>query len=114
MMGLSWGTLAGCFIGPFVLGLFSRKITRAAAWSSVVGSLLLTVALILFFGYHKNGFSVSFGKAIADGVGCSPLIGVICMLFSVIITVAVSLLTRKPTDEILYDAFDKPIENEIK
>ena len=114
MMGLSWGTLAGCFIGPFVLGLFSKKITRAAAWSSVVGSLALTVVLILFFGYHKNGFSVGLGQAIADGVGCSPLIGVICMAFSIVITVLVSLFTKEPSVDILYDAFDKPIENEIK
>ena len=25
MMGISWGTLAGCFIGPFVLGVTSVR-----------------------------------------------------------------------------------------
>ncbi|MBR2344130.1 MAG: sodium:solute symporter family protein [Clostridia bacterium] len=114
MMGLSWGTLAGCFMGPFVLGLLSRKITAAAARSSVISSLLLTAALILFFGYHKNGFCCSLGTAIATGVGCSPLIGVICMIFSVIITVTVSLFTKAPSETIIAEAFDKPIENEIK
>ena len=114
MMGLSWGTLAGCFIGPFVLSLFWKRVTKAAAWSSVIGTLVLTVFLIFFFGYHKNAFSCGIGKALTDGVGCSPLIGVICMVFSIAITVIVSLLTEKPTENILYDAFDKPIENEIK
>ena len=68
----------------------------------------------MFLGYHKCGFECSFGKALATGVGCSPMIGVICMAFSVVITVTVSLLTKKPSEDILFEAFDKPIENEIK
>ena len=114
MMGLSWGTLAGCFMGPYVLGVISKKVTKSATRASVISSLILTVALILFFGYHKSGFNCSFGTAIKVGVSCSPMIGVICMIFSIIITVVVSLFTKKPSDEILYEAFDKPIENEIK
>ena len=114
MMGISWGTLAGCFIGPFVLGLISRRITATAAWTSVVSSLVLTVGLVIFFGYHRCGFDASFARALATGIGCSPMIGVICMMFSVILTLAVSAFTKKPSDEILYEAFEKPIENEIK
>ena len=113
MMGISWGTLSGCFIGPFVLGLYSRKVTGAAAGASMISSLVLTTVLILFFGYHKNGFDCSLGTAISTGVGCSPMIGVICMLFSIIVTVAVSAVTKKPSDEILGCAFEKEIKNEI-
>ena len=113
MMGISWGTLSGCFIGPFVIGLYWKRVTRSAVWSSIVSSLVLTVSLIIFFGYHQNGFACSFGAALKAGVGCSPMIGVICMMFSVIITVAVSLLTKKPSDDIISEAFDKYIENEI-
>ena len=114
LMGISWGTLAGCFIGPFVLGTIWKRVTKSAAWTSVVSSLVLTVSLIIFFGYHKNGFECSFSQALATGVGCSPMIGTICMIFSVIITVVVSLLTKAPSDEMLFEAFEKPIENEIK
>lgn len=113
MMGISWGTLAGCFLGPFVLGLISKKITKHAAWTSVVGSLVLTVLLIVLLGYDKNGFICSFGVAIKTGVGCSPLIGSICMIFSVVSTIVVSLFTKKPDESIIYEAFDKPLENEI-
>ena len=113
MMGISWGTLAGCFMGPFVLGVLWKRVTATAAWASIISSLVLTVSLIVFFGYHKNGFACGFGKAIADGVGVSPMIGVISMISSLIITVSVSLLTKKPEDKILYEAFDKPIDNEI-
>ncbi len=114
MMGISWGTLAGCFMGPYVLGVISKKVTKTASWVSVITSICLTVALIFFFGYHKNGFSCNLTTAIKTGVGCSPMIGVICMISSVILTVVVSAFTKKPSDEILYNAFDKPIENEIK
>ena len=114
MMGISWGTLSGCFIGPFVLGLYWKRVTKSAVWSSIISSLALTVGLVIFFGYHKNGFGCSFGEALKTGVGCSPMIGVICMVFSIVITVAVSLMTKAPEEEILYEAFEKPIENEIK
>lgn len=114
MMSVSWGTLAGCFLGPFVLGTLWKRVTAPAVWTSIISSLVLTVSLTVFFGYHKNGFACNFGKALADGVGVSPLIGVICMVFSVIVTAAVSIFTTSPSDEIIYEAFDKPIENEIK
>ena len=113
MMGISWGTLAGCFIGPYVLGLLWRRVTRSAAWSSIISSLVLTVSLIFFFGYHKNGFDCTLGTAIKTGVGCSPMIGSICMIFSLVITILVSLLTKSPSEDIIKEAFDKEIENEI-
>lgn len=114
LMGLSWGTLAGCFTGPFVLGLMSKKITKAATWTSIISSLVLTVSLTLFFGYDVNGYSCSLGTAIKSGIGCSPMVGVICIIFSVIVTYVVSLFTKKPEEKILFEAFDKTIENEIK
>ena len=114
MMGISWGTLAGCFIGPYVLGVIWKGVTKPAVWSSIISSLVLTVGLILFFGFHKNGFDCSLALAIKSGISVSPMIGVICMISSLIITVVVSLFTKRPSDEILYNAFEKPIENEIK
>ena len=114
MMGLSWGTLAGCFMGPYVLGVIWKRVTKSAVWASIISSLTLTATLIIVLGFDKNGWNCDFGTALQSGVGCSPIIGVICMIFSLIITVAVTLLTKKPDDSILYEAFDKPIEDEIK
>ena len=114
MTGLSWGTLAGCFIGPYVLGVVWKRTTRATLWSSVISSLVLTVTLIFVFGFDKNGWSGSVSAAIKSGVASSPLIGVICMISSLIITVAVSLLTKAPSEEIIHNAFDKSFEGEIK
>ena len=75
---------------------------------------MLTVVLIFVFGYDKNGWSCSLGTALKSGIGTSPMIGVICMLFSLAITAIVSLCTKRPSDEVLAEAFDKPLENEIK
>lgn len=114
MMGISWGTLAGCFMGPFVLGLLWRRVTRTAVYTSIVSSLTLTAGLILVFGFDKNDWSCTLGTALKDGVASSPLIGVICMLFSVVVTVAVSCVTKRPSEEALTRAFDAHYEGEIQ
>ena len=80
--------------------------------SSVIGSLVLTVTLIIVFGLDKNGWQADFGTVLKDGVATSPLIGVICMFFSLAVTATVSLFTKKPDDETLFAAFDKEIEGE--
>lgn len=36
LMSFSWGTLAGAFLAPFLLGLFSKRVTRAGAWAGMV------------------------------------------------------------------------------
>ncbi len=113
MMGLSWGTLAGCFMGPFVLGLRWKKVTKPAVWASIIGSLILTFTLIFVFGYDYNGWNCSVLSAIQSGIAQSPLIGVICMAYSLIVTYLVSLFTKAPEKEIIEQAFEKEIENAI-
>ena len=104
-MGLSWGVLAGCFIGPYVLGLLWKKVSVPAVWSSMIGTLVLTVALIFIFGYDQNGWACSLGTALKTGIGCSPMIGVICMAYSMLVTLIVSLFTQPPAKETIDGAF---------
>ncbi len=113
MMGISWGTLAGCFIGPYVLGLLWKRVTKAAAWASILSSLGLTVLLVLALGFDKGNWNCSFGVAVKNGISMSAFIGVVCMAFSFVVTVIVSLCTKAPSKEVLDEAFHKPIENEI-
>lgn len=113
MMGISWGTLAGCFIGPFVLGVCWKRVTRPAVWASIISSLTLTAGLIVFFGFDKLNYNCSFGEALGAGVSCSPMIGVICMAASMLITFTVSILTKTPDKERIEEAFSKKIENEV-
>ena len=111
LMGLSWGVLAGCFMGPYVLGLLWKKVSKPAVWASIIGTLVLTVALIFVFGYDKNGWDCSFGMALQTGIGCSPMIGVICMIYSVIVTAVVSFFTKAPDQETIDNAFNDKGEN---
>lgn len=109
LMGLSWGVLAGCFIGPFVLGLLWKKVSTTAVWCSIIGSLTLTLILIFVFGYDQNGWACSFGTALKSGMSCSPMIGVICMAYSLVITFVVSLFTTSPKDAVIDSAFNGEI-----
>ncbi len=110
LMGLSWGTLAGCFIGPYVLGLVWKKVTKCAVWVSMITSLVLTIVLIFVFGYLNCNECYSFGLILQKGINCSPLIGVICMASSMILTFVISLFTKQLNSEVIDNAFNN-VEN---
>ncbi len=81
MMGISWGALAGSFLGPFVWGLYSGKISKAAVWASFIVGVGLTT-----------------GNMIAGFFGCAPIAspincGAIAMVASLVIVPLVSLVT---------------------
>ncbi len=80
LMGFSWGTLAGCFIGPYLYGLFMKKANKYGAWASIIATFLITIALIFVPGV---------------GMKNTPLIGVICMFASLIVTPIFSLIFSK-------------------
>lgn len=105
LMSLSWGTLAGCFLGPYVIGLYSKKVTSAAAMTSVVGGVAITIALIFVFGAVEQ--ASGFTSLIKAGMSRAPLIGVITMISSVVITLVVSLFTKKPSKEHVEYCFTK-------
>lgn len=47
ILGISWGAIGAVFLGPFVWGLFNKKVTKFGALSSsIIG---LTVALAMYF-----------------------------------------------------------------
>lgn len=95
MMSLSWGAIAGCFMGPYVYGLYSKKANKAGAYASIIFSLLLTFALIVGLGYfslRSDGLDPAFGEAFKAGIGQSPFIGVVTMAASMIVTPIASLI----------------------
>lgn len=99
MMSLSWGAIAGCFIGPYVLGLYSKKMNKAGAYASIICSLVLTFAMIIGLGYFvlnsKGVVDPTFGAAFKCGLGKSPFIGVCSMALSFIVTPLFSLIFDK-------------------
>ena len=78
LMGISWGALAGAFLGPFFWGLFSGKISKASVW----------VSFILGVGLTTSNMFIGF---IASPINC----GAIAMLLSLVVVPLVSLFTPK-------------------
>lgn len=87
LMSISWGALAGAFLGPFLYGLFWKKTTGSAVWVSFIGALLIVGSNIVF----------SYTTPIIVGAGA--------MIFSLIAIPAVSLFTPKLSEKQVEEAF---------
>ncbi len=108
LMGISWGALAGSFLGPFLWALYSGRISKASVWCSfIIGVGLTTGNMIL--------------GMLGTPLIASPIIaGALTMLISIIIVPLVSLFTpavpfevKPPTAKSAGDrAFEKETEGE--
>ena len=78
LMGLSWGALAGAFLGPFIYGLYWKKTTKSSVWASMIFGVGFVVA---------NQFI---------GFTTPTIAGSVAMIASLIIVPLVSLITPKP------------------
>ncbi|MBR6585499.1 MAG: sodium:solute symporter [Firmicutes bacterium] len=93
LMGISWGALAGAFLGPFLYSLYWKKVTKAAVWASFATGVGLTTGNMIL------GF---FGKEIiASPINC----GAVAMILSLIIVPAVSMITAKPSETRMEEVF---------
>ena len=93
LMSLSWGTMAGCFLGPYVYGLYMKKANKYGTYVSITACLILTAILIFVFGSVSGGNT--FGELISLGIKKSPIIGVFCMAVSLILTPVASIVGEK-------------------
>jgi len=92
LMGISWGTLAGCFLAPFMYGLFWKKVTKAAVWVSFVTGLGITLTQFVLNAILKISFE---NPVLAYFCGSSINAGMLAMLVGLVIVPVVSLLTQK-------------------
>ncbi len=95
LMSFSWGVVSGCFIGPYIWGLFSKKITRAGAYAGIISGLLTVGGATLVITLN-SGFSAAAAR--------SPEMGVCAMAISMVVVPVVSMFTKnrdaKRVDEI--------------
>jgi len=87
LMALSWGTVAGVFLGPYLWGLFWPRTTKAGAWCGALGGLITGL-----------GYSLTHNMDTAMG-------GALAMLCSVLIVPAVSVFTEQFSTEHLRKVF---------
>ena len=86
LMSFSWGIVSGCFIGPYIWGLFSKKITKIGAYAGILSGLLTVGCSTLVISLNSS-FRVAASK--------SPEMGVVAMAVSFAVVPLVSLLTQK-------------------
>ena len=86
LMSFSWGIVSGCFIGPYIWGLFSKKITKIGAYTGIISGLLTVGGATLVISLN-SGFSAAAAK--------SPEMGVCAMAISMIVVPVVSIITKK-------------------
>lgn len=79
LMAMSWGTVAGAFLAPYVLGLFWKGVTRAGAWAGAVTGLTISVVFSLYYKLDS---------------GIIPIVGVVAMLVPLVVVPLVSLVTK--------------------
>ncbi len=85
LMSFSWGVVSGCFIGPYIWGLFSKKITKIGAYAGMLAGLL-TVGISTLVITLNSGFAAAAAK--------SPEMGVAAMAVSLIVVPLVSAFTK--------------------
>ena len=90
LMSMSWGTVAGCILGPYLFGVVSKRANKRGAICGFSAGLLLSITL-----------------TIALGTGQAPMIGCLSMLASVVVTPLVSLLAPAPDQALIACAFAK-------
>lgn len=95
LMSISWGALAGAFLGPFFWGLFSGHISKASVWASFIVGVGLTVSN-MFFGF------------IDSPINC----GALAMLLSLAIVPLVSLFTPSVSFQVKPPAQEGAIDRE--
>lgn len=92
LMVVSWGALAGSFIGPYLYGLYWKRTTKVAAF---VGMLTgLTVAVSMYYKLGQPGIALA---------------GATAMITPLIVIPIVSWLTKPFSPEHLAKVFDASV-----
>lgn len=91
LMSFSWGTLAGTFLGPYLWGLYSKKITRIGAWAGMILGFLTSIVPAIV-----SGFNATY----------APTFGMIAMIVSIVVTPIVSRYTPQYDSSFIKEIFD--------
>jgi SSS family solute:Na+ symporter len=88
LMSLSWGVVSGSFAAPYILGLYSKRVTKAGAYAGLFTGATVMIALFFILGSSK-----------------SPLAASISIIVPFIVVIAVSAFTRPPEKKLLDRVF---------
>jgi SSS family solute:Na+ symporter len=89
LMSLSWGVISGSFAAPYILGLYSKRVTKAGAYAGLFTGTIVMIALFFILGSSQ-----------------SPLAASIAIVVPFVVVPVVSCFTKPPSGERLDKAFD--------
>ncbi|MDR1587324.1 MAG: sodium:solute symporter family protein [Treponema sp.] len=89
LMSLSWGLVSGSFAAPYILGLYSKRVTKAGAYAGLLSGVAIMTALFFILGSSR-----------------SPLAASISIVAPFIVVSAVSFFTQPPDKALLDKAFE--------
>ncbi|MFA5562522.1 MAG: sodium:solute symporter [Eubacteriales bacterium] len=105
LMGVSWGALAGSFLAPFLYGLYSRRVTPAAVWTSFGSGVLIMTSCFLC-----NLLGVRFESPVLAYFSSPINAGMLAMVLGLVLVPVVSYFTKQlsleDTDRI-FACYDK-------
>ncbi|MDR0602406.1 MAG: sodium/solute symporter [Treponema sp.] len=89
LMSLSWGVVSGSFAAPYILALYSRRVTKAGAYAGLISGVTVMTALFFILGQRN-----------------SPLAASIAIAVPFIVVPVVSAFTSPPEKDLLDRAFE--------
>ncbi|MEG2814431.1 MAG: sodium:solute symporter family protein, partial [Oscillospiraceae bacterium] len=72
LMSFSWGTISGCFLAPYLLGLWWKKMNKTGAWCGMLSGFIVSITLAIVSGFNAAN---------------APVYGVIAMTVSFIMCI---------------------------
>ncbi|MBP3637363.1 MAG: sodium:solute symporter [Clostridia bacterium] len=105
LMGISWGALAGAFLAPFLYGLYWKRTSRIAVWTSFIFSSVVMLANMLV----KSAFPPILQSPINAGA--------FCMIAGLVMVPVISLITPKlPQDHLaqVFSCYDRKVTVTVK
>lgn len=91
LMALSWGTIAGAFLAPYIYGLFWKGTTKAGAWAGMISGVIVSIGGTLLFTNEQ----------------LSPLVSTVAMIIPLAVVPIVSLATKKYESAYLNKIFEE-------
>lgn len=105
LMALSWGTVAGAFLAPYLYGLYGKRTTRAGAWAGMITGLFISLGGYFIIATAPDFISPGIIKTLqAWG---SPFFGTLAMIVPLMVVPLVSWLTPEYSAEHLGKVFGK-------
>ncbi len=94
LMGISWGALAGAFLAPFIYGLYVKRTSKIAVWTSFIFGTGVMILNMLA--------KPLFPLVLQSPINC----GAFTMVAGLVLVPVISLFTKAPKAQLVENAFE--------